>query len=148
MSELLVAEAIQDVLQGMSEFDDADVTISDWKVLDGSSMAAPFAIIKIAGDFGRMWRTKSAETTYNIPVEIYVKFTEWSTTLLAFRALRQAILDIFDTAPGVVAGFRVNSIRSGSGIGEVYEKYIDPALQGEAIPQMLMQVLMFNCEEF
>lgn len=148
MSEYTIQQGIQTFIQSMSEFADADVVINDWSLLDQSTTLAPYVIIENSDDFKTMWRTKSAEASWNIPITLLEAFSDWKTTLDNFRTRRQAILDAFDTSPGAVPGLTVDTIRNDGAIGQVYAAYMTPEQAANALPVFLSQRIILEAQEF
>ena len=153
MTELLIQEGIQDVLQAMSEFADADVVINDWGVLDQNTTAAPYTIISNADTFKSRQDVQTAETDWEIPVTLCEAFSDWPTTLNNLRTRRQAIVDSFNavgsarSANGQTAT-TVDELRSGGPITPYYGPYIRGEELAEAMPQFLTQTILFVVREY
>jgi hypothetical protein len=132
MSELSTQTAIQADIQALSEFGTGTVVINDWRILDQSTSLAPYAIIQNADNFNV---EMPCNTTWQTPVTIIVRFTDWQESLNEFRDTRQAVLD------GIAnAAYTVN-ITANSGIGEIHDKYNDdPA----AMPVFLSQRIIIT----
>lgn len=152
MSEATVQAGIQDTLQAMSQFADADVTINDWSILDQGTSAAPYVIIRNANQFTARKDTYTANTKWDIPIELYERFTDWPTTLNALRDDRQAIIDAFNANSSVrsagLSGVTVDEIRAASDVTEVYPPGIDPRQQPDALPMFVAQLFILTAEEF
>lgn len=152
MSEYTIQQGIQAAIQAMSEFDNADVTINDWTVLDQPNEGAPYVIIESSDDFASTQDTVTPETTWFIPVTLYEYFTEWSTALNNLRTRRQAIIDKINSgnqrSAGGLAGTSVRSVRSGGPIGYVYDRYIAEDQVADAMPIFLSQQIIFEVLEF
>ena len=148
MSEQTIAIALRTLLQSMSNFADADVTICDWSVLDGSSTAAPYAIIDVADSFETQFQVSVEEARWDIPVEIYEAFSDWDTTRAAFRDTRQAVIDQLADSPGATLGLACRAVRSESPVAPVYPAYLSDNERAEALPVFLMQRIIVVCEEF
>ena len=114
MSELTIRQGIQDTLQALSNFADADVTLSDWAILTqtGAHDAAPFVIITPSEDFDSVTAPSRDTTTWNIPAWLFEAWdTDWPTTLEAFAATRQAVIDALNASLVAVAATRIARIR-------------------------------------
>ena len=146
MSEQSCLEALAALLRGVAEFDADDVTICDWRVLDGSSMLAPFAILEPSDEFSVVWNTSAAEATWNPIVSLIVRFVEWDESKAELYQVRQAIIDALDSGPGQTLGLAVREIRSDGAIGEIYDRYNQNP--EESIPVYLVQRMIIRCEEF
>lgn len=157
MSEATIQSALQTLFQGMSEFDNADVVINDWRLLDGSIQAAPFVIIESTDEISSIQRNQYAATTYNIKVYLFEAFTFWKETLDNFTTRRDAILTLFnDSSTGNRAAGSVNGasvsidieeIRTASGIDPWYTHYVSPQDAANATPNYLWQLLIFRTRE-
>lgn len=153
MSELAIQEGIQDILQAMSEFADADVVINDWGLLDQSNSNAPYVIISNADDFVSRQDVKTPETTWQIPVTLCEAFSDWPTTLNNLRARRQAIIDEFNTvgdnrSANGLAAVTIDEIRNDGPIQPYYGPYVPAEAQAEVLPQFLNQTLILTVQEF
>lgn len=151
-----IQEAIQDGLQAMTDFDDADVTINDWDVLDQGIGASPYCIIQNADDWASEQQTMTATGTWNIPVDLVVKvdIQTWSTALNAFRDTLDNIITAVNSTTGTIrsagntAGVDIKRVRPAGGIGYIYDRYIPPEQQNEATPAFVYQTLIFETELF
>lgn len=153
MSEKALQEGIQAVIQDISAFDNADVAINDWTLLDQSTDHAPYVRIENADTFNSRQDVKSPDNTWPIPVTLIEAFDGWETTLNNFRNRRQAIIDEFNTvsshrsANGLNAT-TIDSIRSDSPIVYVYESYGDEKIRPEQTPIYIQQTMIFEAREF
>lgn len=149
ITEAIIAAAIQDTLQAMAEFADDDVTLNDWSILDGDLSAGPFCILTTADDFEARQDTVSQSGTITIPVILYVRFTEWSTSLTAFQGLRQAVINAFtDGARAFGDGTDLRRIYNTTPIGYDYGTYVDPEYIETVDPVFIMQSLALEVELF
>lgn len=152
MSETTLQTDLQrELLRLTATFSAGDVTICDWSVLDGSSMAAPFAIIDVAETFNmpdvtiRQW-----SCAWAILFDIVVRFVDWDTSRLAIRDLRAVVLDALrDTthyhASSTALAFGLRKISAGSPIEEIYDKYNENT--AESLPVFLSQTIILEVEE-
>lgn len=157
MSEYAVQTALQVLFQGMAAFDDADVVINDWRILDGSTQAAPFVIIETGDEIGSVQTSRYAETTYSIKVYLFETFTTWKETLDNFTTRRDAILTLFnDSSTGNRAAGSVDAasvaidieeIRASSGVEPWYTRYVSAEDAANAVPNYLWQLLIFQAKE-
>ncbi len=153
MTEATIQAGIQDVIQSMDEFDNVDVVINDYSIYDQSSSLAPYVLIQTADDFDSRQRVKTAETTYQIPVTLVERFTDWKETLDNLTTRRDALITKFNAtgtaraADGLTAT-TVEAIRSGGAIAFIYDAYIPESERDEALPAFVAQTLIFETEEF
>lgn len=150
MSELAIAEAIQDTLQAITAFADASVVINDWRILDGSLYRAPFVIIETADTFTSRQDTIIANNRWEIPITLFERFTDWKETYDNLRTRRQAIIDEFNEvganrAPGG-GSVTADVIRSDSPIGEYYDPHSNPDLN--PMPLFVIQRIVLEVEEY
>ena len=96
MSEQTIEERIQTILQGLDQFADTDVVISDFSILDQTLQRAPLAIIEIADDFRASDEFGGCLTVeWFIPVLLIERFVADQETRLQLRDKRQAVIDRF-----------------------------------------------------
>jgi hypothetical protein len=151
MSEsTLQADLQRELLRLTSTFSSGDVTIGDWSVLDGSSQAAPFAIIEMADGFSMIDIQGERSNTWPIPFTILVAFSDWDTSMTAIRDLRETILNALVkvenyTATSAGLGWGLRTIAAGTGISEVYDRYQENA--AESLPVYLSQQIVLEVEE-
>ena len=136
MSELATQTAIQSVLQALGNFGSGTVVINDWRILDQSTTLAPYAIIQNADNFN-VDRAQCL-TTWQIPVTIIVRFTDWQESLNAFRTLRQAVITALKNLSYVYG------LAADSPIGEIYDKYND---NPDAMPVFISQRLIVPADD-
>lgn len=153
MIETTVQANIQIIIQGMSEFDDADVTINDWSLLDQSNSRAPYVIITNASNIDSRQDTSDEQVTYGLPLFLIERFVDWETSLNNFRARRQALFNKFTAAgtarsAGGLEGFTINRVRTEGPITEYYDRNIPAELIATSLPAFLMQEIVLECEEF
>lgn len=142
MTEATLQTDLQrELLRLTSIFSTGDVTIGDESILDGSSIAAPFAIIRVAETFDS--NTENTWTTnWTIPFTLIIRFIDWDTSMLAFRDTRATVLSALrDTthyhASSTALAWGLRRMVSASGINAVYDKYNDNV--AESIPVFLAQ---------
>lgn len=151
MSEsVLQADLQRELLRLTSTFSAGDVPIGDWSVLDGSSQAAPFAIIEMSDDFSAIGLDSDYSNTWQIPFTLLVAFADWDTSMLAIAALRAIVIaalkDKAHFLPASAAlGFGLRSIKSGTGISSVYDRYNENT--AESLPVYLSQRIILEVEE-
>lgn len=153
MTEATIQAGIQDVIQSMIEFANADVVINDWGILDQSSSDAPYVLITSADNFTSRQDVTTAETTYEIPVMLIERFTDWKETYDNLTTRRDAILTKFNavgtarSADGLTAT-TVDVIRPAGEITQLYDSYLSPEELAEALPTFIAQTLIFEVTEF
>lgn len=150
MSESTLQEDLQrEFLSLSSLFSVGDVTINDWNVLDGPNANAPYIIIENSDDFAIAAIQTSPSRLWMIPFTLFVRFLDWSTSEAAFAAVRQPVLDqLVNKAYQAASGnlnFGIRSIRSGSPIGYVYDRYVEE--EAESLPVFLSQRIIVETAE-
>jgi len=154
MSEKAIQEAVQDTLQAMAEFADADVVINDWHVLDLANTNAPYVIIENSDGFEDRQLSSSANTIWQLPLNLFEPFQQsnygWKPTLDNLRDRRQAIVTKFRSAfrSPSGSGVTIDTIRNDSVIMPYYDQYIPEENMNEAIPVFLYQRIILECEEY
>jgi len=96
MSDAEIQGRLQTLIQALDEFDDADVTLGDFRVLGRGS--APYAII-LPGPVRAVRDEDPAhiEYTWTHTVEVWAQFQ--GDSLSGVTAARQAVLDMLATYP-------------------------------------------------
>jgi len=152
MSEsILQADLQRELLRLTATFSTGDVTICDWGVLDGSSMAAPFVVIDVAETFDMPDVTLLHEATaWSIPFDIVVRFVDWDTSRLSLRDVRAIVIGALrDTthyaAASASLAFGLRRISSGSEIQSIYDKYNENT--AESLPAFLSQTIILDVAE-
>lgn len=153
MTEATIQAGIQDVIQAMPEFANADVVINDWGVFDQSGSHAPYVLIQSADELISRQDAPTAATNYMIPVTLIEWFTDWKETLDNFTTRRDAILTKFNAVGSArsangSASTTVDVIRTEGPIGQAYPAYLKPEEQAEALPEFIVQTLIFETEEY
>jgi hypothetical protein len=150
MSEAtLQADLQREFLTLSSLFSTGDVVINDWDILDGPNENAPYIIIENSDDFAIATIQTSASRLWMIPFTLFVRFLDWSVSEVAFAAARQPVLDhltalAFQAASGNL-NFGIRSIRSGSSIGYVYDRYVEN--DAESLPVFISQRMIVEIAE-
>ncbi len=142
MSEaILQADLQREFLSLTALFSVGDVTINDWNVLDGPAENAPYIVIENSDDFAVATLQTSPSRLWMIPFTLFVHWLDWSTSEVAFAAARQPVLDHLVNKAYAAASsnlnFGIRSIRSGSPIGYVYDRYVEN--ETESLPVFLSQ---------
>lgn len=154
-TEKQLQEGIQAVIQALDIFDDRDVTVNDWDVLDRPGVEAPYVVIINLDEFES--RMDSTDTQDNQTIKawllVWMGGRSWKETYDELRDTRQAILDGFNTvgtarSAGGLEGVNVRRIRSLSEIGFIYNQGVDPEEQPDAIPEYIAQMIGFDVEQF
>lgn len=151
MSEKLIAEGIQTIIQSITGIDAASVSLSDWSLQDSPVTGSPFVRIDVSEDFESVQDAPSYENTWNIPVTLLVEFVDWETSMLNFRNIRQSIIDKFNEpgtnrSAGGIDGVDIKSIKSISNIEHIYREYNDWE-DNLADPIFLAQLIIFEVSE-
>lgn len=145
----LQADLQRELLRLTATFSSGDVTIGDWSVLDGSSLAAPFVIIEVADTFDS--NTENTWTTnWTIPFTLLVRFIDWDTSMLAMRDARATVLTALrDTthyhASSTALAWGLRKLSAATGIDAVYDRYNENT--AESIPVFLAQKINLEVEE-
>jgi hypothetical protein len=148
MTEKTIQEALQTVILASSSFSTGDVTINDWGVLDGPTASAPFVVIETADEFESLFRVDSDENTYQVILNVIVRFVDWDTSKTAFRDTREVVRAALSSPANATAGLAVRGVRSGGPISPIYETYADSEIQADALPVFLSQQIIAECQEF
>lgn len=152
MTEKARAESIQDALQSMTDFTDAQVTLNDNSVLDAKGAAlsgANYAIVYTSDTFRSVQRTREPETDWDIPVLLVVQFKTWEDALNDLRDLRQAVIDEFNLnseSNRTSDGAFISEIRSEGAVQAIYDAFVD--FENEQVPDYLGQRVLFITEEY
>jgi hypothetical protein len=143
MSEaVLQADLQRELLRLTATFSAGDVTINDRGVLDGANDNAPYVVIDSADTFRAELIQTEWNITWTIPFMLVVKFIDWDTSRTALSTVRQtvltALMDVekYSDASALLA-FGLQSINSETPIGEIYDRYLEEAV--EALPVFLAQ---------
>jgi len=153
VSELTIQEAFQSALQALSRFEDSDVVINSWEVLDQSTDNAPYVIIENSDDWDSLQETVTVTNNYRLPFTLVVKLAAdtWTIAMNNFRDTRQAIIDAF-TGSGRSAfgqaGVYVQRIRPDGPIGYIYSPDVDPEQQPYATPLFVSQRIIADIVQF
>ncbi|MCC6192064.1 MAG: hypothetical protein IT318_23795 [Anaerolineales bacterium] len=153
MNGTAVQAAVQTIIQNMSEFENADVTINDWRLLDQSTVSAPYVIITNPVDIDSSKDSSDTQDTYILPLILVEPFTEWKTTLDNLRNRMEAIFTAFNAigtarSAGGIEGTNISRVRTDGPTTEYYGPGVDPQNIDEAMPIFLMQVIALFVEEF
>ena len=155
MTELARREDIQTVLQTMDEFDNADVTLGDYSVLDGSIHSAPYCIVESAEVFelDLTGEISTVSITYDIDVVLFVQFIGWRKTAQSISEIRYKIMEKFSNDSGVLPNegdisVQLRNISNGSPIDSWPVLYSAPKNKAEATPSFLYQALTFSVLEY
>lgn len=95
MNQLTYQSAVQDTIQALSEFGDADVVINDYSILDGP--VDEYVIIENL-QTGRITEGMGGVEagTFELPFAIYVPFVDWKTSLDTLRNREDAVINGFN----------------------------------------------------
>jgi hypothetical protein len=145
MSEATLQQSLKRTLQALSGWQEVTVVINDWHILDGSLDNAPYALIETADSFTALQDRMIPVINWQIPVTLFVRFTDWGETYDFLRDLRQAVINEIATNREFATCYLVNVIRSDTPIGEWYDPHIDSA--SNPMPVFVTQRLMLEIEE-
>jgi hypothetical protein len=119
-----VEVAVQTLIRAMTEFDDADVSRGDYKILD--SGADDLAILT-PGSFtkdetGQAGARKSLRN-WSVIVDLFRKYLDDETTWINFVATRDALVDHLELYPSLnnTAGVTLVGVEAGSDPSEIYD---------------------------
>jgi len=152
MSEATIRSGISTAIKAMTEFADADVVISEWGILDQSNLSAPYVLIEISDDFRSVQNTVTPQTTWNIPINLIERFTDWDETMVNLATRRQAIIDKINSSnirsAGGLDGVDISEIRNDGYITPIFSRSDQEDLYEDALPIFLMQRILLICTEF
>lgn len=150
MSERAIVEKIQEVIQGLPEFEAADVVINDWRIFDRPNIEAPYVLLETSDDFDSQQIVRTPEQIWGIPITLVENFIDWQETYDNFMNRRQAIIDAFNGTNDArsASGLNIYRIRNEGAITPFYDKMIPADLQPEALPVFIMQRIILEAKEF
>lgn len=152
MSEKNIMEGIQKVIQALPEFDQTDVTINDWSILDGARSRSPFLVLYLSDDFDSRQDATTPVTDWNIKGDLYEPFLDWEESMNSFRDKRQAIIDKLNLDDNRSAGgldaVTIDRIRSGESIQYLFPFFLDPEQLRDSLPEYIKQTLIFEAQEY
>ena len=123
MSYSPIEARIQTLIQARSAFDDADVTLGDYRVLDRGS--APYVVLR-PGEFERVPHTFAGgrKTEWTVIVELFEKHIGDGTEQTNLETHRQNIIDTADAYPTLngLSGVHFASLSSGEIPRPVYDE--------------------------
>ena len=108
----VIAEAVQDIYQGMTEFASTSVHINSWDWQDESEENSPWVLIEQVGLNSSLEESMDCVVnTWTIPSSIYVPFLDWNSEILELATLRNAVLTTFaaNRNLGLVGYFNLRS---------------------------------------
>ena len=152
MTEKNIQDGIQDTLQSMTEFADADVVVNDWSILDRGSTAAPYVIIENSDGFTSTQGTMTGNVSYEIPVTLVEAFSAlkgWKTTLDNFLTRRDAIITKYNAvgaarAANGLSAVDIHTIRTDGPPEPWYRGEVDPTMSN---PTYYIQRFIFEVDE-
>jgi len=156
MSEATIMSGLATAIKAMAEFEDADVVVNDWEILDKSTAGAPFVIIENAEDFTSRQDVPTPQTSWQILVTLVEKFvnakSSFQTTFSNLGTRRQAIIDKINStnirSAGGLSGVNIPEVRGAGGFSYIYPAYLSPEQRAEATPDFVAQRIILVCEEF
>lgn len=157
MNEKDIQEAVQDTLQSMSEFDDAEVVINDWHVVDMARDTGRRIVIKTADSFESTQDSQSGIDRLTVLVGLFEPFQQsnygWKPTMDNFRDGREAIVEKFrdgfrSPASSATRTVTINTISNDGPIVPYYDQYVPEEYEQEQLPVYLYQWLAMDVEEY
>lgn len=153
-----ILEAVQDIVQAVSAFDDTAVVINDWSILDGTRTDEPWALIESGGLTGATFEMNGDKRTWLIPVRIIKPFEgDWNATRAALCALRVDILDTVSGNNAALPSVGDGAYRSVENIAdlnanepvqpELTAAFMEALQTGDAIPDYLQLQMIWTVYE-
>jgi hypothetical protein len=145
VSEATLQESLKRTLQALSGWQEVTVVVNDWHILDGSLDNAPYALIETADSFAALQDRMIPVINWQIPVTLFVRFTDWGETYNAMRDLRQAVINEIAANREFSTCYLVNVVRSDTPIGEWYDPHQGSEL--DRMPVFVTQRIILEIEE-
>jgi hypothetical protein len=145
MSEKTLQESLKATLEALTGWDTVKVVINDWRVLDGSTTAAPYAIIETADGFSSDQTAMIPTVNWQIPVTLFVAWKDWGAAYDHLRDLRQAVIDEIAKNAQFATCYLVNTVRNDGLVGEWYDPYQNQDIN--PMPIFVIQRLILEVEE-
>lgn len=140
MSDATIQARVQTLIRAIEEFDDEDVTLGDFKVLDRGS--SPYAVI-LPGPFSQEWLTHDGKVriTWSVGIDVAERFLNDSYAPIV--SARQLVKDQLDQYPKLngLTGVKRAQVTEGAGL-----RYLYPRGGGE-IPQFVIAPLTLTVVE-
>lgn len=151
-TEQLIQEGIQDLIQAMAVFANADVVINEWGILDQSTASAPYVIIGNSHDFSSRRDITTANTKWQIQLMLVEAFSDWPETYNNFRNRRQALIDEFNTtdnrSANGIESVTIDEIRPDGPIEGWFPPYLSTEELAQAVPTYIFQRMIVDTEDF
>lgn len=126
--ELKTQEFLRALLvDNLDEYEEHDVVINDWTILDGTMARSPYIIIENAPNVETDQRRVYS---YDLPITLVVSFVDWQETLNGFRTFRQNIVNL------LAGNNSVTKIKSTTEIAEMHDVY---DRHEDSLPVFIMQ---------
>jgi len=153
MSDTTVLNGLVTLFKTLEEFDASSVVIDDFSILDGSRDRSPFLILETPDEFISTQQTRTPETIWEIPVTLFVKFTDWTESYQIFRETRFAVIDLMngvsgERAAGLATPVNIRDIRNSTLIMPWYDPSLNAEQRIEALPLYLFQTIAFQTVEY
>ena len=143
MSEAALQTALETTLKSLTTWKEVTVVINDWHIMDGSLERAPYALIETADSVTAVQNQMIPVILWQIPVSLFVRFTDWQETYNQLRDIRQAMLDENALNENFTSGcYLVNIVRTDTPVGEWYDPHSDGV-----IPVFVTQRFILEIEE-
>lgn len=152
MSDTTIITGLVSLLKTIEWFDDSSVFVDDFSVLDASSRRAPLVIIETPDTFIATQQTMTPQIIWEIPVVLFVRFTDWAESYALFREVRWALIDLMNGTAGERAALQTNpvdirDIKNDAPISGYYDPYISAEDRYQALPLYLFQPILFITTE-
>lgn len=155
MSEKAIQEGLQDIFQALAGYENADVVINDWGVLDGEIVKAPYVIIGNANIFTGRQDAQTANTRWDVEVYLFIGFppgSTWKAVLDDFRDKRQTLLDTMNSSDNRSANgiesVTIDVVRQGAPVEYWYDPSTPPDMLASSTPLFVYQMMIFEAEEY
>lgn len=152
MTDTTIMNGLVSLLKTLQRFSKAEIVIDDYSILDETVHRSPYLILETPDDFESTQRTKIPVTVWNVPVTLFVRFTEWKDSLEEFRECRNELITLMNgTAGERSANQQSTTIDTIKNIGKI-QPFYDPYLSEEqvkvAMPLFLFQTFLFIAQEY
>jgi hypothetical protein len=154
MTDTTIISGLITLFTSLESFGAQDVVVDDYSILDGTSHRSPFLLIETPSDFTATQATKIPTTIWDIPVTLFVRFTDWQESMEMFRQYRNELISLMNTgtgerAAGLTTGsITIDTIKGEGNIEGFYDVYLDEEQVKSALPIYLQQTIVFTAEEY
>lgn len=163
MNDTAIVEAIQTIvratqLNGANAFQSSSVVIDDWDYLDQPIVNEPFCNIEtpalLSNDYSNTLRCDTSR--WQIRLTLVKPFEDWHITRPLLRKLRTAVVSGFNDGNNRSLGTLAETTETfvqvirdefPDSFLEIYDRYVKPEEQQEALPAYLGLPLLFEVTE-